>query len=136
LIYVRWVIDAAAVRLGDEQFVSLTTFRRSGEPVSSPMWVARDGDALLITTPSGTPKVKRVRRDPRVQLRPSTRFGDVEPGAEVWTGTAEVLDAAPDVRAAHAVLRAKYGLVFRVLTLVERLERSHRTRVILRLTAA
>jgi uncharacterized protein len=130
------VIDATAQRLGAEQFVSLTTFRRTGEPVSSPMWVAQDGDALVITTPAQTPKVTRLRRDPRVELRPCTRFGAVDADAPAWTGTGEVLDSPADVRGAHAALRAKYGLTFRVLTLVERINRKHRGRVILRLTPA
>jgi PPOX class probable F420-dependent enzyme len=98
------------------------------------VWVARDGDALVVTTPAGTGKVTRLRRDPRVQLRPCSRLGAVEPGAETWSGTAEVLDSDAAVRGAHAALRAKYGLLFSVLTRVERLRRSHRARVIVRIT--
>ena len=123
-------------RLGDEQFVSLTTFRRSGEAVATPMWAARDGDALVITTPEGTGKVKRLRRDPRVEVRPSNRMGKVDPGAPPWMGTAEVLTTDSDVRHAHGVLRAKYGLTFRLITLVERVSKRHRTRVILRIRPA
>ena len=32
--------------LGEEKFVALTTFRRSGVPVPTPVWVARDGELL------------------------------------------------------------------------------------------
>ncbi|MDT0352926.1 PNPOx family protein [Pseudonocardia charpentierae] len=32
-----------------ERFVSLTTFRRDGTPVATPVWIARDGDALVVT---------------------------------------------------------------------------------------
>ena len=34
--------------LADARFVSLTTFRRSGAPVSTPVWVARDGGSLVV----------------------------------------------------------------------------------------
>ena len=51
-----------------------------------------DGDALVVTTPAGSGKVKRLRHDPRVELRPSTRFGKVADDAPVVRGTAQVLD--------------------------------------------
>ena len=35
--------------LGHQRFVSLTTFRRSGEPVPTPVWVLSDG--VLTTRP-------------------------------------------------------------------------------------
>ena len=34
--------------LAEARFISLTTFRRSGEPVSVPVWVGRDGDVLVV----------------------------------------------------------------------------------------
>jgi len=37
--------------MADARFVSLTTFRRSGEPVSTPVWVGRDGGSLVVLTP-------------------------------------------------------------------------------------
>jgi PPOX class probable F420-dependent enzyme len=67
--------DSAFATLGDEQFLSLTTFRKSGERVSSAMWVARDGDALIMFTPESSGKVKRLRNSPRVELRPCNRMG-------------------------------------------------------------
>ena len=45
--------------LADHRFVSLTTFRRSGAPVSTPVWASRDGDLLVVLTPVGSGKVKR-----------------------------------------------------------------------------
>ena len=65
--------------LGHERFVSLTTFRRNGEGVATPVWVARDGDALVVITPEGTGKLRRLRRDDRVTLRPCDRRGRVAP---------------------------------------------------------
>lgn len=118
--------------MADEQFVSLSTFRRSGAPVATPVWIARDGDALVVTTVADSGKVKRLRNDPRVELRPSNRRGVVAEGAPVATGVAAVV--APDERAT-AALRRKYGLQYRLITGVERvLARGKRERVILRIT--
>ncbi len=90
---------STGLALGDEKFVSLTTFRASGEPVPTTVWIARDGDALVVTTPAGSGKVKRLREDARVELRPSSRFGKVADDAPVVRGTAEVLDDAASERA-------------------------------------
>lgn len=117
--------------LAGEQFVSLTTFRRDGTPVPTPVWLAREGDALVVTTSADTGKVKRLRHDPRVALRPCDRRGRVPAGAVPVTGTAEVLTPEPRHVAA---LRAKYGVQYRIGTLVERLMRGRREWVIVRIT--
>ena len=118
--------------LGDERFVSLTTFRRTGEPVSTPVWEARDGDALLVTTPAGSGKVKRLRHTSRVELRPCGRTGKVADDAPTHTGTARIEDRdRPDV------FRSKYGLEYRVFMRIERLGKDgRRPRVLLRITPA
>lgn len=125
----------AFVALWDEQFVSVTTFRKSGEPVATPVWVARDGDALIVTTPAGSGKVKRIRNSPRVEVRPCNRSGRVKPGAEAFGGVAKILTDDNDCERLTGVIRKKYGVQFRLITGLERLMRSgQRTRVILRIT--
>ena len=47
--------------LGEQHFVSLTTFKRNGEGVPGPMWIGRDGADLFVWTPADSWKVKRVR---------------------------------------------------------------------------
>lgn len=118
--------------LGDERFVSLTTFRRTGVPVSTPVWIARDGSALLVTTPSGSGKVKRLRHTPRVELRPCSRSGKVAEDAPTVTGSGTI-----EEQDRPTVFRSKYGLEYRLFMLVERLmTRGPRDRVIVRITPA
>jgi uncharacterized protein len=62
--------ERIAPHLGDEKFVSLTTFKRYGDAIASPMWIVRDGEQLSVWTPADASKVKRVRRDPRVTPTP------------------------------------------------------------------
>ena len=90
-------------------YVSLTTFRRTGEAVSTPVWVARDGDALVVTTPAGSGKVKRLRHTSRVTVAPCDVRGRVQ-GPAV-DGVAEFVDHA-DWPQALAALRRAYGLRF------------------------
>ncbi len=82
----------AFTRLGAAKFVSLTIFRRSGVAVSSPVWIALDGTDLIVTTPKESGKVKRLRNDARVEIRPSSRRGTVEPDAPTVGGRAVVVD--------------------------------------------
>lgn len=121
--------------LGDEKFVSLTTFRRSGARVSTPVWIARDGDALVVTTPAASGKVKRLRNDPRVEMVPCSRRGRVADGADPVPGTAEIVAEEKGMDRLTGFLRHKYGLEFRIVMAVERLLRSGQARrVILRIT--
>ncbi|MFL6098266.1 MAG: PPOX class F420-dependent oxidoreductase [Blastococcus sp.] len=107
--------------LADARFVSLTTFRRSGERVSTPVWVGRDGEGLVVLTPAGSGKVKRLRRDPRVELAPCGRFGKVDDGVEPLAGTAQVRESAADVERARATIRRTYPIESRVVLGIERL---------------
>jgi len=107
--------------LADARFVSLTTFRRSGERVSTPVWVGRDGAALVVLTPAGSGKVKRLRHDSRVELAPCGRFGKVEDGVVPVPATADVRDAPADVERARATIRATYPIESRVVLGIERL---------------
>jgi PPOX class probable F420-dependent enzyme len=98
--------------LAQEEFVSLTTYRRSGAAVSVPVWIAPATDAtggLLVTTTERSGKVKRVRHDRRVQLRPCDRRGAVAADAPTVSAQAEIVRAAGDVRRLREVIRAKYG---------------------------
>jgi uncharacterized protein len=107
--------------MADQRFISLTTFRRTGEAVSTPVWVARDGGGLVVLTSAGSGKVKRVRRDPRVEIRPCGRFGKVDEGADSITATAEVREAPADVERARASIRRNYPIESRVVLAIERL---------------
>jgi PPOX class probable F420-dependent enzyme len=121
--------------LGREKFVSLTTYRRSGDAVSTPVWIGQDGDAFVVTTAEHAGKVKRLRNDPRVQLRACSRTGRVRDQAIPVSGTAEILTDDQNRRRLTDIIRRKYGIEYRVVMAFERLIRSGRaTRVILRIT--
>jgi uncharacterized protein len=107
--------------LAESRFVSLTTFRRSGAAVSTPVWVGRDGGSLVVLTPVGSGKVKRLRHDTRVEIRPCGRFGRVPDGAEPVAGTAELREDPADVERARSTIRRTYPLESRLVLGIERL---------------
>jgi uncharacterized protein len=66
-------VDSAA--LAKEPFVSITTFKRDGTPVSVPVWCAADNGSLLVFSEADSWKVKRIRRDPHIRLAPCSARG-------------------------------------------------------------
>ena len=54
--------------ISDHRWAVLTTLRKNGQPVSSVVAYARDGDTLVISTPGGTFKRRSLARDPRATL--------------------------------------------------------------------
>ena len=129
------VVMPDVASLADEKFVSLTTFKRSGDKVAGPMWLARDGDALVMWTPADSWKVKRLRRDSRVEVTPCGRTGQVRDGAEVTSGSA-VVDADPaETARVERLIKGKYGFEFDVITALERIvARGRKERVAVRIT--
>jgi PPOX class probable F420-dependent enzyme len=122
-------------RLGRQQFMSLTTFRRTGEPVSTPVWVAPGGAALLVTTQLSTGKVKRLRHTSRVELRPCSRLGKVAVGVQAVGGIAEIRTDEQSIRDVNEAMVTKYGLMFRLVLLAERvIRRRGPGRIVLRIT--
>ena len=95
--------------LPESTYVSLTTFRRTGVPVATPVWAAPDGDSLVVWTRADSGKVKRLRHTSRVTVAPCDVRGRVH-GPAV-DGVAEFVDHA-DRPQALAALRRTYGLRF------------------------
>ena len=98
------------------RYVSITTRKRDGSTVSSPVWIAPLGDGTAgFTTGSDSGKVKRIRNFPEVTLRPCDARGRVADGAPEVRATASVVEAA-DAASVKAAVKQKYGWQF---TLVE-----------------
>ena len=100
----------AVQALGAEKFVSLTTYKKDGAAVATPMWIGRDGDHLFVWTPVDSWKAKRVRNDPRVALVPCSRGGKVREGATSVGGMAEVITDPATVQRLAGVIRTQVRL--------------------------
>ena len=67
--------------IAGQKYISLTTFRKTGAGVATPVWFGEDGDKLYVMTRSDMGKTKRIRNNPQVKVAPSTIRGKVK-GAE------------------------------------------------------
>jgi PPOX class probable F420-dependent enzyme len=118
--------------LGAEKFVSLTTFKKDGTAVATPMWIGRDGDHLFVWTPADSGKAKQAKNNPRVALVRCGRGGKVHEGAEPVDGIAEVITEPATVQRLAGVIRRKYGLEFTAVTFIERVvARGQKPRLVL-----
>lgn len=102
---------ADLVELGSGKYLRLTTFRRDGRPVSTPVWPVVDradlggvDQQLLVTTGAETGKVKRLRHTPRVLLAPCDARGSVTAGVEDLEAVAEVQTDVATYRRARSLL--------------------------------
>ena len=103
--------SASFAQLNSAKYISLTTFRKTGEPVTTPVWFAeQDGTIYLYTFP-GAGKVKRIRHTARVTLAPCTLNGKVT--GPVSEGEARILTTPEEEAFAEKTLAKKYGITWR-----------------------
>jgi uncharacterized protein len=95
-----------------QQFLRLTTFRRSGEGVPTPVWFAAVDGGLGVFTAADAGKVKRLRRDGRVRIVPCSYKG--RPKGEEREARARLVTGEEADRILVA-LKAKYGWMFRMI---------------------
>ncbi|MFU8872315.1 PPOX class F420-dependent oxidoreductase [Micromonospora sp. SL4-19] len=117
-------------RLAAEKYLLLTTFRKDGRAVPTPVWAVRDGEALAVWTVSDSGKVKRIRRDGRVAVAPCDVRG--RPHGESVPGHASLCDLA-GTRRIRGLLKQKYRLIGRLSLLGSRLRRGESGTVGLRI---
>lgn len=125
--------ESALTRLAAEKYVLVTTFRRDGSTVGTPVWVVRDGNALGVWTVADSGKVKRIRNRADVLVGPCDVRG--KPTGEQVPGTAE-LCSAEDTAAYRTLLRSKYGVLGSLTLLGSRLRRGDAGTVGIRITLA
>ncbi|WP_420712838.1 PPOX class F420-dependent oxidoreductase [Gordonia sp. MP11Mi] len=105
--------------IAEAKYVMLTTYRKTGEAVASPLWAVRDGSDLVMWTVADSWKVKRLRSDNRVLVQKCDVRGTKTVGAQV-AGIGLVSD---DAARAADLIGKKYGIVGRLTILGSRLRR-------------
>jgi PPOX class probable F420-dependent enzyme len=88
--------------------------------VPTPVWAARDGDELVLTSAPDAGKIKRIRRDGTVRVAPCTVRGKPT-GADV-PARARLLDASA-VRRVQVLIARKYWVLGRFGLLTSQLRR-------------
>jgi hypothetical protein len=92
----------------NQSFINIESFRKDGTGVKTPVWFAQDGDLLCVRTGGDSWKVKRMRKNPQINVVPCKAQGDPL-GAWVPARAKIVTDPAR-VKEINALLKRKYGL--------------------------
>jgi PPOX class probable F420-dependent enzyme/deazaflavin-dependent oxidoreductase (nitroreductase family) len=101
-------LPQALATLVQENFVCLTTFRKNGSPVPTPVWFAQHQGVIYIYTESHSGKIQRIHHTSRVTLAPCSATGKIKgPAIE---GHARLVSDAQERADAQAALAKKYGL--------------------------
>lgn len=106
------------------RYVSLTTYRKDGRGVATPVWAAVEGGELFVWSNPESWKVKRIRNNDRVVVTGCDYRGRIAEGAPSAEGTARLLDR-DGTGAARQLLARKY-LLMRVSNWYDRVLRRGR----------
>ena len=101
-----------ARQLDAARYFSLTTYRKDGRGVDTPVWFAGGDGTYYVFSAGNAGKVKRLRRASRARVAACDVRGRLLAG---WIpADAYLLSSREDVAAALADLRRKYGWQMRV----------------------
>jgi len=90
-----------------QKYISLTTFRKNGSGVATPVWFGEEDGKLYVMTRSVMGKCKRIRNNSRVRVAPCTIRGVVA-GPE-FDAMARILPSE-EHRHARETINRKYWL--------------------------
>jgi uncharacterized protein len=123
----------------DGKYLSLTSFKRDGAGVATPVWFVGDNGHLLVETDADSYKVKRIRRDAHVRVAICDARGRVQ--SEPVDADARIL-AEEERERAEQLFARKYRIdrytIYPLYRLVMRLRgrssRTHEPPVVLEIT--
>ena len=108
------------------RFLSVTSFRRDGSGVATPLWFVSDGSRLFALTDLHSAKVRRIRQDPRVLIASCRADGKLR--SERLPAHAEVLTATSELERVQQLLIERYEISYRLVMVIYRLARRLRRR--------
>ena len=110
---------AAAAPVFRGRYLSITSYKRDGRGVATPVWfVQRDGK-LLVETDAASGKVKRIRRNPQVRVAVCTASGRLR--GEQVPAVAEILPDS-EIGPVERLIAGKYRfdlIIFRPLRFIQ-----------------
>ncbi len=108
-------MPAPLAEFADAQYLNLRSFKKDGQPVDTPVWFALLEDRVVVFTDGTSYKVKRIRRNPRVEVA-RCEFNGKLLGPWVAGTCRAVEDDKERVARAYQALNKKYGWLMRLGT--------------------
>ena len=102
------------IDLDSARYVALTTFKRDGTPVATPVWITGTNGNYSFITGDNAWKSKRLANNPKLTVQVSDFRGKVKPDARVYQGTGTVDTASDNLAEVELALQAKYSWQFKL----------------------
>ena len=106
-------------QITDAKYVSLVTFRRSGDRVPTAVWFTKFGDAAntyCVITETNAGKVKRIRQDPRIEIQVCDIKGKVKASATTYSGVARLVTGSEAIAIRKAIAK-RYGITYKIFSI-------------------
>ena len=102
--------------IDNAKYVSFVSFRKSGQPIATPVWIAPFEDGYGFTIESTSGKAKRLAHTSRATIQACSFKGVITPGATIYNCEASLVmhKRAEEVRDAIA---RRYGLTYKVFSI-------------------
>jgi len=105
----------SASDISSEKYIALTTYRKNGEGVVTPVWVNPVSDGRIgFWTSMGSGKTKRMKNNAQVTVQASDARGRVKKGSTPLTGTAEMIQGGPLFDEVQTKGKKKYGVMVNI----------------------
>ena len=101
------------------KYISLVTFRMSGERVPTAVWFTKFGDdpnTYGVITETNAGKVKRIRENPKIEVQVCDIKGKVTAGAKTYFGTAHLVTGSQAVAVRKTIAR-RYRVTYRLFAI-------------------
>ena len=122
----------SASSIGKARYLSITSYKRDGTPVATPMWVVTRGEFLFALTRANSWKVKRIRRDPVIRVAVCDMRGRLQ--SPNWPATGRILSGGGE-QMVRELMDEKYGAGrIKATIFLERLRRQASDRVAIQIT--
>ena len=104
-------MGATLAQFEGHKYLSIETYKRSGDAVRTPVWFVESNGALFVRTARDTGKFKRIRNNPSVKIAPCGGTGKIMGDwVQAQAGSAQESEADD----AYRLLRSKYGLLYAI----------------------
>ena len=88
------------------RYLSITSYKRDGTAVKTPVWFVEEGGRLLVQTDMTSGKVKRIRSHPSVEVALCTASGRLRSAAHA--ARVDVLEGQQELERIEVLIRHQY----------------------------
>jgi PPOX class probable F420-dependent enzyme len=98
----------------DVQYINLETFKKDGTKVTTPVWVAKQNNSLVVTTGKNAGKVKRIRNNGKAIIYTTNQSGSKKLSEELEVKGSILSDEDLKTEAV-TILKKKYGMMAKMM---------------------